>query len=73
MLSFGEHTDTASQMTKDGSHATRHFYCNRSYVSRPESNGEKSGKMETACTAKIKTVQQLPSGEVVADVCLNHY
>ncbi len=74
MLSFGEHTE--SKMTKDGSHATRHFYCSRSYVSRPESNGEKkrlSGKMETACTAKIKTVQQLPSGEVVADACLNHY
>ncbi len=39
------------------------------------SNGEKkrlSGKMETG-TAKIKTVQQLPSGEVVAEACLNHY
>ncbi len=29
--------------------------------------------METACTAKITTVQELPSAEIVAEVCLNHY
>ncbi|MCP3664092.1 MAG: hypothetical protein GY696_16650 [Gammaproteobacteria bacterium] len=77
MLSFGEHR--ASKVTKNESQATRHFYCNRSYKSRAESNGEEkrkgrlSGKLETACTANIKTVQRLPSGEIVADVCLNHY
>ncbi len=77
MLRFGEHT--ASKATKDGTRATRHFYCSRSYSKpRAESSGEKkpkrqSEKMETACTAKITTVQHQPSGEIVAKVCLNHY
>ncbi len=82
MVSFGEHN--APKATKDG-YQTRHFYCGRSYMSQPGpskntvSSGETkrrnrmSGKMETVCTAKIKTIQRVPSAEIVAEVCLKHY
>ncbi|MCP3661234.1 MAG: hypothetical protein GY696_01865, partial [Gammaproteobacteria bacterium] len=84
MVSFVEHY--SARVSKDGFRATRHFYCSRSFASRPvqcsgdENYGEKkqrcrrpSGKMETACTSKITTVQELPSAEIVAEICLNHY
>ncbi len=84
MVSFTEHN--SARLSKDGFQSSRAFYCSRSFTSKSarksngaERNGVKkrknrqSGKMETVCTAKIKIVQELPSDEILAEICLNHY
>ena len=64
-------------MTKERLTRTRYFYCCRSPHYRDSTSTGKrkriSGKIESFCTATITSCENLSSGEVRMEACLNHY